>query len=254
MPLYFCVLKICMQQEWFESWFDSPYYKLLYRHRDETEAAAFIKKLLEEIHLEKGAKILDMPCGNGRHAVVMADLGYDVSGIDLSERNICEALLNDQPNLHFFEHDMREQLYTNQFDVVMNLFTSFGYFDSEEENKKAMQSIAESLKVGGILIIDFFNDHSLRKNLKSADKIIVDGVEFFIERKIENNFVVKSIHIKDDKKEYDFEECVQLLELKDFEKYYSPYGLITEKVYGDYMLNPFNENSERLIIIARKKK
>ncbi len=243
-----------MQQEWFESWFDSPYYKLLYRHRDETEAAAFIRKLLQEIHLEKDAKILDMPCGNGRHAVVMAELGYDVSGIDLSERNICEALLNDHSNLHFFEHDMREQLYTNQFDVVMNLFTSFGYFETDEENKKVMQSISQSLKPNGILVIDFFNDNSLRKNLKLSDKIKVDAIEFFIERKIENNFVLKSIHIKDGDKEFDFEECVQLLELKDFEKYYSPFGLVTEKVYGDYGLNPFTENSERLIIIARKKK
>lgn len=242
-----------MKQEWFESWFDSPYYKLLYRHRDETEAAAFIKKLLEEIHLEKGAKILDMPCGNGRHALVMAEMGYDVTGTDLSERNISEALLNTLPNLHFFEYDMRNQLNSNEFDLVMNLFTSFGYFESEEENRRAMQSLAQSLKQGGVLVIDFFNDNSLRKNLKSSDFTAFENIEFFIERKIENNFVVKSIIVKDGNFKYNFEERVQLLELKDFEQFYSPFGLVTENLYGDYQLNPFDENSERLIIIARKK-
>jgi len=241
-----------MEKEWFESWFDSPYYKLLYQHRDEIEAASFIKKLLKEIHLEKGSKILDIPCGNGRHSVVMAELGYDVSGIDLSERNICEALLNELPNLHFFEHDMRAPLFKNQFDLAMNLFTSFGYFDSEEENNKVMQSISQSLKPGGILVIDFFNKMKLVKNLKSTDKIKAAEVDFIIERKIENNFVNKSIHIKDGLKEFDFEECVQLLELKDFEKFYTPFGLITEKVFGDYELNVYDENSERLIILAQK--
>ena len=242
-----------MEQKWFENWFDSPYYKLLYRHRDDQEAATFIKKLIIEINLEKGAKILDIPCGNGRHAVVMAQLGYDVTGIDLSQRNICEALLNDLSNLHFFETDMRTQIFNNHFDVVMNLFTSFGYFDSEEENRKAMLSITKSLKQKGILVIDFLNNKLLHENLKHSDILKIDGVDFIIKRKIENNFVIKSIHIKDGAKEFNFEECVQLLELKDFEKYYSPFGLATEKIYGDYQLNPFNKNSDRLIIIARKK-
>ena len=239
--------------QWFESWFDSPYYKLLYRHRDEHEAAAFIKKLFEEIKPEKGAKILDLPCGNGRHSIVMAELGYDVRGIDLSERNICEAMLCEMPNLHFQESDMREPLYTNYFDVVMNLFTSFGYFDTEEENINSMRAIAQSLKPGGTLVIDFFNCDCLKSNLRQADKVLVDEVEFCIERKIKDNKILKSIRIIDGEKEFDFEERVQLLVLSDFEKYYLPFGLVTEKVFGDYDLNPFTETSERLIIIAKKK-
>ena len=101
-------------------------------------------------------------------------------------------------------------------------------------------------------MIDFFNKMKLVKNLKSTDRIKAGEVDFIIERKIENNFVNKSIHIKDGLKEFDFEECVQLLELKDFEKFYTPFGLITEKVFGDYELNVFDENSERLIILAKK--
>ena len=239
--------------QWFESWFDSPYYKLLYRHRDEHEAAAFIKKLLDEIKPEPSAKILDLPCGNGRHSIVMAELGYDVRGIDLSERNICEAMLCDLPNIHFQEHDMREPLYTNHFDVVMNLFTSFGYFDTEEENIKSMRAIAQSMKPNGTLVIDFFNGDCLKLNLKQTDKVLVDEVEFSIERKITDNKIHKSIRITDGEKEFDFEERVQLLLLSDFEKYYSPFGLETVKVFGDYELNPFTKSSERLIIIAKKK-
>ncbi|MEI7801610.1 MAG: class I SAM-dependent methyltransferase [Bacteroidota bacterium] len=243
-----------MPPEWFESWFDSPYYKLLYRHRDETEAAAFIKKLLEEIHLEKNARILDMPCGNGRHSVVMASMGYTIVGADLSARNIREAQENKNAQLNFIEHDMRDSLPVEDFDAVMNLFTSLGYFETEEENFSVMQSIAEALKPSGILVIDFFNDVCVEKNLKYADNFQLENIAFTIERKIENKKVLKQIHVKHGEKEFDFEERVQMLELADFEKYYSPFGLVTEKVFGDYQLNPFSKNSERLIIIARKKK
>ncbi len=243
-----------MQPEWFKSWFDSPYYKLLYRHRDEHEADAFVRKLLNELKLEKGAAILDMPCGNGRHAVVMASMGYTITGADLSERNIREALENKNPLLHFIEHDMREPLPITQFDGVMNLFTSLGYFKTEAENVSVMKSISDSLKPNGILVIDFFNCDCVEENLKCADSVQIDDVQFTIERKIENKKVLKRIHITHGEKQFDFEERVQLLELTDFEKFYSPFGLVTEKLFGDYQLNPFTVNSERLIIIARKKK
>ena len=181
-------------------------------------------------------------------------MDYKVTGADLSKRNISEAQINKSAHLNFIEHDMRNLLAINEFDAVMNLFTSLGYLKTEDENVSVMKSIADSIKPNGILVIDFFNCNCVEENLKCADNILVEDVQFIIERKIENAKVLKQIHITHGEKQFDFEESVQLLELKDFEKFYSPFGLETEKVFGDYQLNPFTEYSERLIIIARKKK
>ncbi len=142
-------------KEWFETWFDSPYYHVLYQHRDEAEAEHFMDKLLLAMHLSPGARALDVACGKGRHAVYLAEKGMEVTGIDLSWKNIGHAVHYERPNLSFFLHDMRNPFYINYFDVVFNLFTSFGYFETEKENLKAIHSMSMAMKKGGKLVIEF---------------------------------------------------------------------------------------------------
>ena len=112
--------------DWFEQWFGSPYYRILYQHRDEAEAEKFISNLLATLNPEKGASMLDIACGEGRYAIHLADLGYDVTGIDLSVRNIEVAKMHEHEHLHFLVQDMRFIFYTNFFDYAFNFFTSFG--------------------------------------------------------------------------------------------------------------------------------
>ena len=147
---------------------------------------------------------------------------------------------------------MRFPIAENYFNAVLNLFTSFGYFTSAGENEKTLQAFSIALKPNGILVIDFFNKNSVCNNLKNDDSRRVDEVEFLIERKIENNHVVKKIEVNDGGKRFQFEERVQLLELKDFEQMLTSSGFRIEKIFGNYSLEPFSENSERLILIARK--
>ena len=75
-------------KEWFKTWFDTKYYHVLYQNRNDDEAELFMKNLLSFIELKKNSKILDMPCGKGRHAIFLNKLGYDVVGADLSENSI----------------------------------------------------------------------------------------------------------------------------------------------------------------------
>jgi len=120
-----------MEKEWFESWFDTKYYHILYKNRDYTEAEKFISKLIDFLNPEPDSKFVDIACGRGRHSVYINRLGYSVVGYDLSEESILEAKKHSKKDLKFYTHDMRQIFRTNYFDFALNLFTSFGYFKSK---------------------------------------------------------------------------------------------------------------------------
>ena len=147
---------------WFETWFASPYYAILYAHRDDKEAELFIDNILKYLPLNNQAKILDIACGEGRHAAYIASKGYDVQGIDLSERSISIAKAKEHQNLKFSVEDMRTVVKANHFDVVFNCFTSFGYFDDLANNQRVCQSISDMLDSEGLLVIDFLNAQKVR--------------------------------------------------------------------------------------------
>lgn len=240
-------------KEWFETWFDSPYYHILYQHRDEEEAEQFMDNLLQHLQLSSHARGLDVACGKGRHAVYLAEKGLDVTGIDLSWKNIGHALHYERDNLSFFLHDMRNGFYINYFDVVFNLFTSFGYFETDKENVKAIHSMSLSLKKGGRLVIDFFNAAKISQELTPHQYVTRDGIMFLVEKKFRENVVLKRIYFQDRGREFEFEERVQSLHLPDFKRYFEKNQLKITNVFGDYHLNPFDEkHSDRLIIIGEK--
>ena len=115
-------------KEWYKEWFSSPYYDILYYKRNEQEASAFIQLLLSNLNAPKESFMLDVACGKGRHSRILAAMGYDVTGIDISEPAVLEAKSYETEKLHFFCHDMRLPFYINYFDYAFNFFTSFGYF------------------------------------------------------------------------------------------------------------------------------
>ncbi|MBS1762065.1 MAG: class I SAM-dependent methyltransferase [Bacteroidetes bacterium] len=242
-------------KNWFKSWFNSPYYHLLYYKRDDNEAAEFISKLIDYLNPEAGSRMLDVACGKGRHSLQLADKGFDVTGIDLSEESIEEAKQNERRNLHFFRHDMRYPFWSNYFNYVFNFFTSFGYFDSSRENKSALRTISKALKPGGIFVIDYLNvKYSEKKNISHEQKNI-EGIIFDIERSSDNKAFYKKIKITDSSKNYkeEFYERVSKFSLQDLTAMLEEQSLSKFEVFGDYNLNPYDENnSPRLIICAKK--
>jgi SAM-dependent methyltransferase len=238
---------------WFEAWFDSPYYHLLYKNRNEEEAQFFIDNLVKKLNLNKGAKVLDLACGKGRHAIHLNSLGYDVTGIDLSEESINIARKAENETLAFFVHDMRELYWSNHFDGILNLFTSFGYFDDENDNLKTLQSVYDSLKPGGVFVIDFFNAAKVERELVAAEIVTADDTEFHISRQIKDGYIVKDIEVRKGGTVHRFMEKVQLLQKENFQKWFTSTGFEITNVWGDYSLNAFNpETSPRLIITVKK--
>jgi len=238
--------------KWFESWFNTPYYHELYLSRNTDEASLFLHKLLPYLALPKNSKILDIGCGKGRHAHIINQMGYDVIGFDLSEESIKEAKKLENEHLSFFVHDMRHLFFTNYFDCAFNLFTSFGYFENERENIKTLKSIHSALKKNGLLLIDFLNATKVKKNMIPNEQKTVKDIEYTIHKYIENNRIIKEIKFSDQGKDFYYTEKVQLLDLNDFQKILSTSGFKIKETFGSYNLEPFTEESDRLIILAEK--
>lgn len=241
------------EQEWFSTWFDSPYYHILYNNRDHEEAQLFIDKLLSYLHPKSHEKIMDLACGKGRHSVYLNQKGYDVTGLDLSEQSINYARQFENEHLHFAVHDMREVYKPETFDFILNLFTSFGYFGTETENVVALCAVAESLKHGGKLVVDFMNTDLTIAQLVSEETKEVNGITFKIHRGVEDGFIVKTIRFTDKGHDYCFEERVRALRKEDFLEFFGMAHLRLVEIFGNYELEPFDEErSERMIFVLKK--
>ena len=239
---------------WFENWFDSPYYHILYKHRDLSEAELFIDNLINYLQPKSSSKFLDLGCGRGRHAVYLNKKGYNVTGTDLSPANIKFASQFENENLRFYVEDMREAFKTDQFDFVLNLFTSFGYFENEKDNYDTIKSVSQVLKSKGLFVLDFMNVEKVISNLVVHEIKTIDDIDFNITRTIEGNFIVKRIKFSLEGKDFNFQERVQALALNDFKKYLEASELKILHLFGNYNLEEFNlHTSSRLIIIAKKK-
>jgi SAM-dependent methyltransferase len=243
-----------IQKEWFENWFDSKFYPILYDERDVEEASRFVKYLVTHLQIPQSSKIVDIACGEGRFADQLASYGHQVVGLDLSESRIAKAKELEQERLHFYVHDMRFPFYINYFDFAFNFFTSFGYFDTARDNHMAAHAFAASLKKGGILVIDYFNEKVVEKGLVPEDTIEKGGYTFYIRRFIQNGKIIKDISVADDDGcEHHYQERVSAFVLNDFETLFAKEGMRLKNHYGDYNLQAFEEEtSPRLIMIFEK--
>ena len=242
------------QKEWFESWFSSPFYHILYQDRDEREAAVFIDNIIKYLKPEPSAKILDAACGKGRHSIYLNQKGFDVTGIDLSVPSIETAKRSENQKLSFYTHDIRKNFRIRYFDYILNLFTSFGYFKDRSDNLRCLKAFKKALTPNGILVIDFMNAKKAINSMKDHESKVIGDIEFKISKRIENGFIKKNISFYTNGKKNIFEESVQALSKEEFIELLNECGLAVKDIFGNYQLEPFNENSsERLILICKMK-
>lgn len=238
---------------WFESWFDTEYYHLLYNNRDEAEAERFIQNLCSFLKLPKGVFVADIACGKGRHSRVLASLGFKVFGLDISPASIDYAISQAGPHEQYAVHDMRNPFPEMQLDAAFNLFTSFGYFDTEAEDHSALQNVLRSLKQGGVFVQDYLNPVYTVSNLKAEETVFRDGVKFEIHRYEQNRCVKKDIRVTQGLETYLFQESVKLYSAADFKRLHTNAGFEVLHVLGDYSLSPFDEKSSPRIILVSEK-
>lgn len=237
---------------WYKDWFNSPFYHVLYQNRDDRDARKLIDNLITELNPNLDDEFLDLACGKGRHAIYLNSKGYKVCGVDMSENSIKEARKYENDSLEFFIGDMRLPLFPGRFNYILNLFTSFGYFENPADNLKTLVAVKKMLKPEGIFVLDFFNAVSVVKNLIPQESITIDGIRFDIKRNYDGKLVSKEINFTHNGHHYYFTERVEAFMKTDFEDLFNLAGFEIIDFRGDYNLNPYEfEKSDRLIILAK---
>lgn len=241
---------------WYKEWFDSPFYHRLYFERDEKEAREFILKLVHFLQPPAGSRMLDVACGRGRHSRILAEMYFDVIGIDLSLNSIDYAKQFEKDNLNFYQHDMRLPFWMNYFDYAFNFFTSFGFFATRREHDDAMRTIATSLKAHGVFVLDYLNVHYVEEHLVHRETKNIAGTMYDIQRWDDEKHFYKRISIKDVtlSNPQEHTEKIAKFSLGDFTEMLSFQNMQVIEVFGDYNLNPYDvRKTPRLIIAAGKR-
>ena len=243
-----------MSQPWYQTWFNTPYYHDLYQHRDLNEAKGFIESLCKKLGVKEGELAIDVACGRGRHAQVLASQGLDTIGIDLSPESISFANQFSHEGLEFQVANMLEPLDVPKANWVFNLFTSFGYFEDDAMHAHAILNMAGALKPGGKLVLDYLNAEKIAAQLVPENTIQTELARYQITRRIEDNSIVKRITFEEPGCNIlQFEERVRAFELHELKTFMEAAGLNVLDQHGDYDLTPFSpKESDRLIIIAQK--
>ncbi len=236
-------------KDWFASWFNTSYYHILYSHRDYSEAQEFMQNLASFLKFKKSDLLLDLGCGKGRHSIYLNSLGFNVIGADLSENSILEAKKYENDRLRFIKHDMRNP-FRLKYDAILNLFTSFGFFEDDKEDITVLKNIKNGLQQNGVAVIDFMNVKKVISNLVQEETQIIQGISFKINRYMKHGFIVKEINFEADGRHHTYFEKVKILDLLKIKIYLNSVGFKIKHIFGNYQLENFDEEtSDRLILI-----
>lgn len=242
-----------MIRHWFEDWFDSPLYEQLYAHRDHDDAQQLAHFIAGHCPPNNYPRVLDLACGRGRHSLNFARMGYTLTGLDLSPNAIQKAKDSadlEQLEITFKIGDMRQAL-PERFDLIVNLFTSFGYFAEDIENEEVIRSLAKMIQPNGVIWIDFLNSHYVRQHVKPHDEGELPHWKYWIKRWIAEDAIQKEIHLVQPSSgdEQLFREYVRLYDREWFNQVLGKHDLKLLETFGDYTGNPFEPTtSPRLLM------
>jgi SAM-dependent methyltransferase len=245
--------------EWFKDWFSSRFYLEIYRHRNDEDARNLINLIQRNVHINTDDKVLDICCGAGRHSLELARRGFHVTGFDLSKFLISEANKSYRNSLErnlkvkFLIKDMRHFNFRESFDMAVNVFTSFGYFDDDNENFRVIKNASDSIRKKGYFVFDYINADYLRRNIVPQSRNKYGNLYISQRRKIDGDFVIKKIKISSGKKSFEYREKLKLYNYSTMKKVFDKYGLKVYSLFGDYFGNKYlKNNSHRMILFAQK--
>ena len=232
--------------EWFEQWFGEEYHAL-YPHRDDEDARRAVALIRSVVKWEAGDWILDLACGPGRHAAELARWAGHVVGFDLSRAMLRRA--RERSGGALVRGDMRALPFrAGSFTLAVNLFTSFGYFLNEEENRRVVSQVAAALAPGGHFVLDYLNAEQVRRTLKGIEQ--AKGRDVLVRRRIDSadRFVIKEIELRDEGRR--FEERVRLYSAAELAALLGDAGLRVVARFGDYDGGAAGPDAPRVILVA----
>lgn len=240
--------------EWFERSFQEDYLKI-YAHRDEQKAIQELEQLLPFLNMRKGQQVLDLCCGQGRHSCWLAQQGVRVIGVDLSAV-LLQAAIRNSLNLPvlYMRADARQIPFENEMDLVVNLFTSFGYFEEDEENEKVIKQASRALKPEGMFLFDYLNPLYIQENIEPFTETKLDGMEILQYRTINESYVQKRIVIQEPgESQRQYEERVKLYNREDLSQMLERNDFKVLHLFGNYDAGEYHTHaSPRMIFICQK--
>lgn len=255
-------MKIGKIKNWYKSFFDK-YYLPLYLKKgifSPSLAQREVDFAIKVFNLPKNSKILDLPCGQGRHSILLAQKGYQITGVDLSKTllDLAKKLAQkEKVKIHWIRQNMRKIDFKNEFNAVINLFSSFGYFTQEKENIMVLKLINQSLKTKGKFLLDLLNKDWFLAKLPASKKIWwKTGANYILEDAFfdkQNKFWLNRIVIiSPEGKIKRAQTYMRLYDLQEIKKCLEKTGFKILNIYGDYQGNKFFRFSPRMIVLAEK--
>ena len=251
-----------METEEKQSWYEQDgFWKLiaplLFNSERMLLAAQEVEQIVSLLKLQPGMSICDLCCGPGRHSLELGRLGFCVTGVDRTGLYIEEAKKKADErelNIRFVQDDMRSFCEPNAFDAVINIFTSFGYFEEATDDKLVLQNIYKSLKEDGRFLIDIIGKEVLARIFQEKRWYEEGGVIVLEEAKlnedwssIENRWII----ISDDRRE-EFRFTLRLYSAAQLSELLKSCGFGEVEIYGDLSGSPYDQTAKRLIVVARK--
>lgn len=243
---------------WFEDEsFWSTFYPYMFSDENIERAEEQVEKLLQLVDFQ-GRTVLDLACGPGRHSVVLAGRGYQVTGVDLTSyllEKARERAASAGVEVEWVQADMRRFVRPEAFDLALSMFTSFGYFQDRDDDRLVLRNLYRSLKPGGVLVIDVAGKEWLARRFEATDsEELADGVLMVQRRAVRDGW--SRLHnewilIKDGRVDsfeiehtiYSGQELIDRLSEAGFENL---------RLYGDLDGNDYDLEAKRLIAVARK--
>ena len=239
------------EADWFEQWFGEDYLHI-YQHRDEEEAEHAVELIASNLAGREINSVLDLGCGAGRHTKALFERWWTV-GLDLSMALLKVARI-ESSDAPYVRSDMRELPFADEsFDLVVNLFTSFGYFEEDSDHARVLARVRAATRRGGTFVIDFLNAGHVRRKLVPYEERVENGITIEQRRTIssDDRFVEKRIRLRERGKEYI--ERVRLLSAADLERMLGAAGFDVLKRFGDYNGAGWSESSPRTILFASRR-
>jgi SAM-dependent methyltransferase len=230
---------------------------VLFNEQRQLRAKAEVEKIKKLLQIEEKARILDLCCGNGRHSLELSQRGFDVIGVDRTTAYIEKARSEAEKrglDVAFVVGDMREYCAPNSFDIIMNLFGSFGYFEDPGDDRKVVENVYASLRPGGRFLIETMGKEILARDFQEKDWGEEGDLLIMSEKKVSQNWgrietrwiVIRGterIEYRVSVRSYSAVELSSLLAACDFPQV---------RIYGSLDGTEYDQAAQRLVVVGRK--
>ena len=249
-----------VQADWYEDFFGEEYLHLARSGSPDELTAAQVDFVVDALELTAESRVLDLACGHGRHSLELARRGYQVAGLDLSAPSLAvarDAAAQERLDIAFNECDMREIPYEDEFDAVVNLFTAFGYFESDADDRRVLQGVARALRPRGGFLVDTIHPPWLYRHFEPHGwSELDDGTVFLEDRSLDlrrGRIDARWVSMRPDGARSELWSSVRLYTLADLATMLADAGLEVERAFGGFDGSELGIDSRRMIVLARKR-